>query len=281
VGTDVARGEFVFYLDADDSLPPEALGEILAFARAHASDLVVVARITVEGEQVIKPLVSTRVVSDARLRAVFTSLTPHKLIRRARLVEHGIRFPEGRVTWEDGIFLAQVAPRVRRISVLADKPYYIKQRRPGRLSASSQAHDRARAAVEIVKILRRLNADAIETDIVALRLYSRLLRTWNSERFLRMPREKQDVLVSTMREASAALLPATRDAELPYRLQLRSLAFRTGRIPVVVALAESERDSRRTAHLRRPALLPTLVTAGWGRVRLMALRARRAQPLDG
>src|SRR3954451_21788786 len=41
-GTDAARGDYLFYLDADDMLAPEALRRMLAFADEHGSDIVVV-----------------------------------------------------------------------------------------------------------------------------------------------------------------------------------------------------------------------------------------------
>ena len=271
VGTDRAQGEFVFYLDADDQLGDGALRRMLTFARAHESDLVVVGRVTVQDDKVVIPLTPRPPVIDAPLRAAFTSLTPHKLIRRELIVTHGIQFREGFVTWEDGIFLAEVAPRARRISVLEDRVYYIKHREPTRRSAGFYARPRARAAMEIVEILRGLDADPTETDIIAFRLYRRLLRSWNAPRLLRMPQDKQELLISTMRQAAITLLPPSREADLRYELQLRSLAFRTGRLPVVVALVESEQDNRRAPRGRRAVLLPILARAWLGK----ASRRRR------
>jgi hypothetical protein len=76
-----------------------------------------------------------------------------------------------------------------------------------------------------------------------------------------MRQERQELLISTMRHAATKLLPPARDSELPYELQLRSLAFRTGQLPVVAALAEAEQDNRFAPHARRPALLPILARA--------------------
>jgi glycosyltransferase involved in cell wall biosynthesis len=268
VGTDAAAGEFVFYLDADDELIPEALGRMLAFAREHSSDLVVVGRMTLERDQVLRPLKNMRVLADAPLRMAFTSLTPHKLVRRELLVHHRIRFPEGRLAWEDGIFLSRVAPHAQRISVLQDRAYYIKHRQPHRLSAAFRIRAKARSAIEIVDTLRRLQADPVETDAIATGLYRRLVRTWNSKRFLRLARHTQELDVATMQRAGTSLFPASQDAELPLRLHLRSLAFRTGRVPVVAALASCEQGGHRwTAPLRHPLLLPTLARAALGRTR--------------
>ena len=50
---------------------------------------------------------------------------PHKLFRREFLMEHHIRFPEGRrVLWEDVFFALDIAPHAKVISVLADTPFY-------------------------------------------------------------------------------------------------------------------------------------------------------------
>ncbi len=278
VGTDAAAGEFVFYIDADDELVAEALGRILAFAREHGSDLVVVGRMTLERDEVFHPLTHPRVVVDAPLRTAFTSLTPHKLVRRELLVRHRIRFPEGRVAWEDGIFLARVAPHAHRISVLRDRAYYIKHREPHRLSAAFRIRSKARSAIEIVDTLRRLQADPVETDAIATGLYRRLVRSWNSKRFLRLSRRTQELDVATMQRAGTSMCPASRDAELPLRLHLRSLAFRTGRVPVVAALASCEQEHRWTARLRHLVLLPTLARAALGRTRRVRARLRRRTP---
>jgi hypothetical protein len=78
-----------------------------------------------------------------------------------------------------------------------------------------------------------------------------------------------------MRRAATSLFPSSRDAELPVRLHLRSLAFRTGRVPVVAALASCEQEHRRTAPLRHPVLLPTLARAALGRMRRAMSRRDR------
>jgi hypothetical protein len=120
----------------------------------------------------------------------------------------------------------------------------------------------------MVEILRDLGADPREIEVVALRLYRRLLRAWNSKRFLRLCQEEREALVTTLAEAARTLGPRGAEARMRHALRLRSLAFRTGSVRVVLALAEAEHDRRPLATLRRPALLPVLVRA-W------VIRARR------
>ena len=52
------------------------------------------------------------------------SRTVHKLFRREFVLEHGMRFPEGKVRLEDHNFMGQALPRARVVSVLADYPCY-------------------------------------------------------------------------------------------------------------------------------------------------------------
>ena len=62
---------------------------------------------------------------------------PHKLFRRAFLLEHHIRFPEGRrVLWEDVFFALDIAPHAKVVSVLADTPFYHWVRGPRTASSS-------------------------------------------------------------------------------------------------------------------------------------------------
>jgi hypothetical protein len=132
--------------------------------------------------------------------------------------------------------------------------------------------------MEIVGILRRLGADPAEADVVAFRLWRRMLRSWNSKRFLRLDPALKDGLVATMRDAARTLAPPGSDARLRHALRLRSLAFRTGSTGVVVALAETEHDHRPGARLLRPPLLPVLTRAWLIRARVGAGRhAQRAR----
>ena len=195
---------------------------------------VIIERIVERDEVVFRRPENVRVLADAPLRMVFTSLTPHKLVRRELLVRHGIRCPEGRLAWEDGIFLSRVAPRAQRISVLQDRAYYIKHRQPHRLSAAFVIRSKARSAMEIVDTLRRLQSDPVETDAIASRLDRRLVRTWNSTRFLRLSRHNQELDVDRPCGARQRCCFPHGGGRRPVRTvdHLRSLAFRTGRVPV-------------------------------------------------
>ncbi|TKA13529.1 glycosyltransferase family 2 protein [Actinacidiphila oryziradicis] len=138
VGVDLARGEYVQLVDQDDELAPEALERLCALAARNGSDIVLgKVRGTMQGpSNVFKRTVERCTAADAPL---FESLTPHKMFRRDFLLDHGIRFPEGRVRLEDQLFMARAYVRAKTVSVLGDYPCYQWNRREdgGNNSSSS------------------------------------------------------------------------------------------------------------------------------------------------
>jgi poly(ribitol-phosphate) beta-N-acetylglucosaminyltransferase len=124
VGTDRARGDYVFYSDHDDEFGPRALEVMHAAAIANRADIVY-GKVIRKGRDTTHWEVWRRNQAHADvLGAVLTSLTVHKLYRRAFLIEHGIRFREGKIRLEDHNFMAQALPRAETITVVADEPCY-------------------------------------------------------------------------------------------------------------------------------------------------------------
>ncbi|MBV9830510.1 MAG: glycosyltransferase, partial [Marmoricola sp.] len=82
VGLDAARGEYVFFLDGDDCLGPEALERLLDMAARHDSD-VVYARLVGAGRQVPAHVFVEDEGRAELTSGIYESLAPFKLFRRA------------------------------------------------------------------------------------------------------------------------------------------------------------------------------------------------------
>ncbi|MFV0374962.1 glycosyltransferase family 2 protein [Microbacterium sp.] len=134
VGTDMARGEYVAYMDHDDPLYPDALRAAYEYAHAHGADVLngKEAR-THDAEWGIGTYEQDVPNSIGRTdQHPLIPMNPHKLYRRAFLNEHGIRFREGgRVVWEDILFNVKVDRYAKVISTLASTPYYHWHATPG------------------------------------------------------------------------------------------------------------------------------------------------------
>ena len=128
VGTDLARGEYVLFMDHDDSLFPDGLRAAYDFAKANASDVVSPKESrTNDPWWAMLPLMGGD-VPDALAGGieVLRPMVPHKLYRREFLNEHGIRFPEGRrMLWEDNYQNVEVYRHAKVVSLLAGTPVYL------------------------------------------------------------------------------------------------------------------------------------------------------------
>ncbi|MFF8974048.1 glycosyltransferase family 2 protein [Streptomyces sp. NPDC014995] len=155
VGLAKATGRYVFFLDADDRLGPEALERMVAMADRNGTD-VVLGR--VEGVNRKPPRSMWNKTLDRT--DVFSSnikftLSAQKLFRRAMLERHGMRFDESLWTGEDALFTMEAYLRADGVSVLADYTcYYLVGRTDGKHVTKSGSYtlrfDSARALMELI-----------------------------------------------------------------------------------------------------------------------------------
>ncbi len=124
LGIEMARGEFVYFVDNDDWLGKGALKRMYNRALRDEADIVI-GKVVGEGKFVARS-VFKRDRQDVTLEwaPLVRLLTPHKLFRKSLLDEHGIRFPEGRRRLEDHVFTMHAYFHARSISVLAGYPCY-------------------------------------------------------------------------------------------------------------------------------------------------------------
>ena len=123
VGLAHAQGDYVFFADHDDWFDPEALERLVGWARQHDSD-VVIGKVVAHGRRAVIPRIFRENRAQLPAAEAMISLTPHKLFRRAFLVEHDIRAPEGRLRLEDHHFVTHAYLHAQTISVYAEHVCY-------------------------------------------------------------------------------------------------------------------------------------------------------------
>ena len=125
-GLELATGDYVLFADHDDVLYPESLERAYRFARDNDADLLNGKEVrtqqwywawgTWEQDVPLHPLGDVRGILP---------MTPHKLYRRQFLLDHGIRFIEGRrVLWEDVYFNIDAMAHRPRVATLSSYPVY-------------------------------------------------------------------------------------------------------------------------------------------------------------
>lgn len=137
VALDIAQGDYVFFSDHDDWLSEEALERMVSYARETNAD-VLAPRIVGHKRASPTTLFECNRPNVSMLDAPLQfGLAPHKLFRRAFLLEHKLRYPEGR-RYEDQVFVMEAYLLAERIAVLADYPCYHHFRIPGDTSVAFQ-----------------------------------------------------------------------------------------------------------------------------------------------
>ncbi|MEV6111381.1 glycosyltransferase [Streptomyces sp. NPDC052109] len=155
VGLGKAAGRYVFFLDADDRLGPEALQRMVAMADENGTDVVLG---KVEGVNRIPPKSmwgKTLGRTDVFSSNIKFTLSAQKLFRRELLDKHGMRFDESLFTGEDALFTMEAYLRANGVSVLADYPcYYLVGRDDGKHVTKSGSYtlrfDSARALMTLI-----------------------------------------------------------------------------------------------------------------------------------
>lgn len=125
-GLEHARGEFVFFLDADDELAEDALAELTAVARQEGSDIVVAKMGGLNGRRPPASMFgATKLDADLVEDKLFNTLSPLKLFRRDLIERVGARFPTDMITGEDQPFTTALYLRAGKISICADREYVL------------------------------------------------------------------------------------------------------------------------------------------------------------
>jgi glycosyltransferase involved in cell wall biosynthesis len=250
VGIELARGEFVYFVDNDDWLGREALERMHAMAVRDAADIVI-GKVVGHGKSVPRNLFRrNRTGVDLQWEPLVWLLTPHKLFRRAFLDAHDLRFPEGRRRLEDHVFVMRAYFEQPQISVLADYPCYHWVLRDRDVNASWGQLDPASYFAFMGEVLDVIDAHT-EPGPFRDRLYARWYRGKMLNRVEKVHSnpdlDHRHALYVAMHELARERFPETVDAFLPFNLQARSRLLRAADYGGLAALAEVETRLRALA----------------------------------
>ena len=243
-GLDAALGDYVYFLDDDDWLGPEALERMHAMALRNGSDIVI-GRMVGHGRRVPRLMFrADRDRADILGDHLLGILTPHKMFRRAFLAEHRIRYPEGPVRLEDHRFVMKAYFRARTISVLGGYPCCHWVRRPGSYSRAlpEPGHfaDMIRAVLDIVD-------EHVEPGPVRDRYYAhwyrgKVLKRLGEAGFLDAPPGYRRAYYDESRRLATERFGPPVDAWLRARMRVRSALLRADAYDELFALLTAERD---------------------------------------
>ncbi|MCX5201746.1 glycosyltransferase [Streptomyces sp. NBC_00237] len=225
VGIEHARGEFLFFLDSDDHLGPEALERLLAMADEHGSD-VVYGRIVGGGGRPA-PVDLRTSNPDVSLfdSPVYWTLAAYKLWRRTLIDDQELRFVENRLRGEDVPFAVRGLLNAGRISVVADHDCYVLEGRDDNSNASEQDIDwidHLRHAESILRLVGdHVPAGADRDKLVERHFHGEILSVFGGH-FAHLDEEARALVLKAARPLVEEWLTDRIFQALPPRLRLRA-----------------------------------------------------------
>ena len=128
-----ARGEYVFFLDADDVISPDCIELLYSLARQYDLDYVQGMYHSDEhyhmpvykSEDCNTPICDRKVIKKNLLDYTYIPFTPHnRLVRRQFLLEHNLFFPEKIKVREDFYWMFFVAKYVEKMALCNKETYF-------------------------------------------------------------------------------------------------------------------------------------------------------------
>jgi glycosyltransferase involved in cell wall biosynthesis len=239
VGTRLAKGDFLFFMDHDDYIFPEALARMAQFASDGGLDVVMSKEVVSGLRAPVWSSWRSHQQQNAVLdQAVLQCLTPHKLYRRHFVLERGIRFPEGRIRLEDFAYNAQVLSQTDNIGVLADYPCYRWNIHPTNSHKGVYDIDVYWRSVEnsLQPILENLGPSLKRDELLARWYRGRILDRLNSK-FAGYSREYREHLESVL-SGLLHYFPQSVDRLLTPADLARSALLRAGHFDALLTLSQ-------------------------------------------
>jgi glycosyltransferase involved in cell wall biosynthesis/predicted O-methyltransferase YrrM len=119
---DEATGEYVFFVDSDDTIGNQALERIAEAVAATPADWIAVHQVPVNGRTAVARVRQPQ-AEVSRLKAL-TTLTVHKVFRRAEIERQRLRFDEGLPSGQDVSFAFSYILNAERFLMLGGYEYY-------------------------------------------------------------------------------------------------------------------------------------------------------------
>ncbi|MFF9397278.1 MULTISPECIES: glycosyltransferase family 2 protein [unclassified Streptomyces] len=244
VGLGMARGRYVFFLDADDYFGEEALERMVAMADRAGTDVVLGKVVGVNRGAPKSMWSATRERVDVYNSKVIYTLSAQKLFRRALLERLGLRFDEGLKTGEDALFTMEAYLRGAGISVVSDYTcYYLVGRDDGKHVTKSGTYEwRFDSMRAMMQLIHRLEPAGPKRDFLMVRPFTVGMLQQFGPVFLR---DSEEVRRHKL-ELAAPLMDAYWDSgvarliKVAERLRLAAVAH--GRSDVLVDMLTFVRD---------------------------------------
>ncbi|HET7385980.1 MAG TPA: glycosyltransferase [Nocardioidaceae bacterium] len=249
-GLELAQGRYVFFLGADDYLADRALEKLVGAADDWGSDVIWGLVEGVGGRGI-----SQRLFGSTEKDIPFPhsdlpyALANSKMFRRSMIEEHRIRYALDLRIGSDQPFTVEAMLHARRISVLADEPYYYGVRREDatNISFSTAGHDRLRAIDSVMDHIAGLVPPGPDRDAIFQRHFRWEIAKRLREEFLALTDTEQQALCATVAAMADKYLTDRVAEQMPVRSRLRVRLAQAGELDDLVRVIEFDQAEHEPA----------------------------------
>lgn len=198
-GMDAATGKYIYFLDSDDMVAPEAIENLVNLAELNELDQIIFnCRTFAEGNDpvliadaesksrnyyVVPPEVNYRMLDGKELfcelinRGRFYATQQMRFYKRDVLVANGLRYPEGLVH-EDN-YMAPLSLFFSEHAMIADEKWFLRRVRPNSIMTSGDFTARLRGMFGVLMLLcgeKRIHGVSTEYDIAVRKFLYGIMR---------------------------------------------------------------------------------------------------------
>ncbi|MDE6445711.1 MAG: glycosyltransferase [Alistipes sp.] len=164
-GMEHASGDYLWFVDSDDYVAPDACERIVSVLRSQSCDVLAVGRYRFweDGRCVYDPISWGVCAVDGRtyltetiIRGIFTASACNKVVRTDFVKHHSIRFRPG-ILYEDLYFTFQCLLQAENVALVEEPFYFYRQNRAGSIINSIKERDKD--VLETVGLLERYVAE--------------------------------------------------------------------------------------------------------------------------
>jgi hypothetical protein len=277
VGLDHARGRFVFFLDADDYLGPEALERMVAMAEKNGTDVVLGKMVGVGGRAAPASMFRRdQPKTDVFSSRIYWTLNPMKLFRRDLLERHGLRFPTDLSIGEDQLFVGPAYLHAAGVSVLSsyDCLYWVQREDEGNITLRTGGTEpRLKFLPRVIDMILENVPPGPSRDHLAHRHLTVEVQQL-LDHLVHEPRPQQETFLARLAEIIAPLWHAGLNDRLSAMARLRLHLVRHQMLDELLAFVRFEKELARSK-----VSTPVIVDGGRALARYPFLRDRdRAIP---